>query len=43
MKKQLHILSGKTWNNEQIPVIIDHLWNERGQTGVECYCPADLG
>ena len=33
MKKQLHIISGKSWINEQIPAIIDHLWNVCGQIG----------
>ena len=39
MKKQLHIISGKTGNNEQIPAIVDHLWNVPvcGQMGVERY------
>ena len=35
MKKQPDIISGKTWNNEQIPAIIDRLWNVCGQMGVE--------
>ena len=35
MKKQLHIFSGKSLNNEQIPAIIDHLWNVCGQIEVE--------
>ena len=43
MKKQPHIISGKSWHNEQIPAIIDHLWNVCGQMGVERYWPADLG
>ena len=35
MKKQLDIISGKTWNNEQIPAIIDRLWNVCRQMGFE--------
>ena len=34
MKKQLHIISGKSWHDEQIPAIIDHLWNVCGQMEV---------
>ena len=37
MKKQLYIISGKPEIIEQIPAIIDHLWNVCGQMGVERY------
>ena len=34
MKNQPHIISGKSWNNEWIPAIIDRLWNACGQMEV---------